>query len=201
MRQLLFLILFLFVVPILDAQTTLVDSYSESNYTANMDVYDISFTAVGQSFIGNGGDLTSAKFYLNRLGTGTGNCHAYLFAHTGTYGTSGVPTGFALATSDAVDVTTIIKDAAKRLVTFTFSHPYTLVSGTNYIIMFGWTGANTDIQIGYDNVTHSHSGNLSYYYGDWYYYFNPPRDCIFYVYSTTPPPAGGGGGQIIIVGE
>ena len=87
--------------------STIIDSYSESNYvTAGYGMSPLGY-GVGQSFTGDGKTLSSVKFYARKVGSPTGNIYAKIFAHSGTYGTSSVPTGTELAVSGAVDVTTI----------------------------------------------------------------------------------------------
>ncbi len=88
---------------------TIVDSYSESNLTSYSSIHQYSSKRYdGQSFTcGVTVTLSECKFYLNKYNSPTGNCYALIYAHTGTYGTSGVPTGGELATSDAVNVANI----------------------------------------------------------------------------------------------
>ena len=85
----------------------LLDSYSENNISDYKGMQGGTDEGVGQSFTGDGGILTTAKFFLSRVGSPTGNMTAKIYAHTGTYGTSSELTGSALATSGTVDVTTI----------------------------------------------------------------------------------------------
>ena len=54
---------------------------------------------VGQSFLGNGQNLPRAGFRLLTDGRPVRHNHAYLYAHTGTFGTTGTGTGDPLATS------------------------------------------------------------------------------------------------------
>ena len=66
-----------------------VDSYSESNQNALVSLYDQNVSrAKGQSFTGDGGTLDSAKWHLSKIGSPTGNAVVYIYAHTGTFGTS-----------------------------------------------------------------------------------------------------------------
>jgi hypothetical protein len=118
------------------------------------------YDAVAQSFTGAGFDLISCKFVLSKLGTPTGNCYAKLYAHSGTYGTSSVPTGSALATSDAFDVSTLSSTPTWH--ELSFSTPYTLVDGTKYCIVAEFTGGNNInyIYVRYKN-SDVHEGNFS----------------------------------------
>jgi len=98
----------------------LIDFYSESNFSSQDGLSSAYSTGHAQSFTcGFNCNLDSAKFYFSKGGSPTGNAYAKVYAHSGTYGTSSVPTGAALATSDAVDVSGL--SAALNLKTFNFS--------------------------------------------------------------------------------
>jgi hypothetical protein len=75
-----------------------------ANTSSNL---DISGAALGQSFTGNGLVLNSATFRIIKNNSPTGNIYAKIYAHTGTFGTSSVPTGAALAISAAYDAATV----------------------------------------------------------------------------------------------
>ena len=112
---------------------TIVDSYSETNKSQVNGFGSPTFQGYGQSFTGDGGTLNSSKFYLEKRELPTGNIVSKVYAHSGTFGTSSVPTGSALATSDNVDVSTL---GLLALVTFTFSgaNKITLTNGTKYVV-------------------------------------------------------------------
>jgi len=100
--------------------STAIDSYSESHQDLAITLQaGGGNTKVGQSFTGDGNALNSCKFYLQKSGSPTGNAVATLYAHTGTFGTNGTPTGAALATSDNFDVSTLTTNL--QLITFNFS--------------------------------------------------------------------------------
>ena len=120
----------------------IVDWYSNSNADGQIQIKGGSFFSLGQCFIGDGSFITKAKFYLQKSGSPTGYAYAKLYAMSGTYGTNGIPTGDALVVSDGVNVATDVS-TVKGLVTFTFSTPYTMVLGTNYVIQCEFTGGNS----------------------------------------------------------
>jgi len=62
----------------------------------------------------------------------TGTLVATLYAHSGTYGSTGVPTGSALATSASIKCK--LNRTSYALVTFTFDGTYNLIAGTYYFI-------------------------------------------------------------------
>lgn len=167
----------------------IIDSYSESNQnTAFSTSYFTGFRyGVGQSFTGDGTDLSWCQFYLQRNGALSGNCRAQLYAHTGTFGASSKPTGSPLATSNDVDASTL--NSSMSLVTFTFPTPYTVVNGTYYVIAFETSvvDSNHTILIGIDSTSPTHAGNTSdiSYGGSWASHSSD--DTIFYALSGTPP--------------
>lgn len=183
--------------------TDIIDSYGESNkdsYASLQKIHPSTTTlrsAIGQSFNASLGDkLTSVKFYLQRLGSPTGVINAVLYAHSGTYGTSSVPTGSALATSDDFDPSTIATDAF-YLYTFTFSgvNQYTLISGTKYCIELqvksgSWSTTNC-IRVGIDTTSPTHGGNYSQYASS-AWTATSGWDTCFYVYGEAVAPSAGG---------
>lgn len=171
--------------------STLIDSYSEANkdtayYTANTYV-------VGQTFKGNGSTLDSCKFYLSKNGSPTQNCYAELYAHTGTFGSTGLPTGSVLATSDAVSASTV--SASFGLITFTFSGADRIELGdlTDYVLVMRHSGViSTDLDylsVGVDTSSSTHEGNLvlrNTISDAWSY--RSSYDTIFYVYGVNVAP-------------
>lgn len=139
----------------------LVDSYPISNSGGAGNPLGPSTTRIGQSFTANGTKITSAKIDIRRNGSPTGNAVMKLYAHSGTYGTSSVPTGTALATSDVVDVSTI--SATEGFQTFTFSgaNQYQTTNGTYYCLAIEYTGGDgsNNITVYIDNTSPTHSGN------------------------------------------
>lgn len=172
----------------------LIDSYSETNIDSWFGL-PADAAAVGQSFTATSTvNLASAKFFMTRAyGSETGNAYAKLYAHTGTFGTSGTPTGSALATSNAVDVTTIGAGGFNvgnfELVSFTFATPYELQNATNYFITVEYGGGNYLLvgTRGWDNAG-TDDGNLSYHDGsNWAVDTTSGSgvwDMIYYVYGA-----------------
>jgi PKD repeat protein len=158
-----------------------IDSYSETNRD-NYGQLDANMRGWGQAFTGNGASVTSAKFYLQKSGSPTGSAYAKIYAITGTFGSTAKPTGAALATSDAVTVSTI--PTSYGLVQFNFSTPYKTTNGTRYIITVEYTGGSSAnfIRVGADGSSPTHAGNLSY---NWSGTWSPLNyDLSFYVYGT-----------------
>jgi hypothetical protein len=138
---------------------------SQNGYDPLYTGYD---NALSQSFTGTGIALTDVVFKVIKTGSPTGSCYAKLYAHSGTFGSTSVPTGAALATSDAYDVSTVPTSATD--ITLHFSTPYTCVNGTYYVIAFSNTNTNSTNNIGcYYNTPSAHAGNAAYYDTSWHY--------------------------------
>jgi hypothetical protein len=160
--------------------STLLDSYASSNTNADQWMTGYTF---GQTFTtpsGTAYNLVSCKFWMYRDGTGTGeNMRAKLFAHSGTWGSSGVPSGSALATSSNVSKTSV--GTSYGWVTFTFATPYALTASTHYCIVCE-IDSGADIIMGEDTSSPSHGGNQVFYDGTWDSWSN---DTIFEVYGDV----------------
>ena len=140
----------------------------------------------GQSFYGSGTFITEAWFYLRKQGSASGNITVSLFAHSGTFGTSSVGTGSALATSDAVDSSTISTNLSLVKFYFPEGSRYTTTLGTAYVIVVEYSGGSVSngIQCGYHFNTGRHIGNrIRYKNSAWIAQAND--DCIFYVFGDS----------------
>jgi len=171
------------------ACTLLIDNFTTNNggtaITRLHPSTNTSLSAVGQCFTSASTNKTlcAAQFYLKKGGSPSGNLVARLYAITATFGTNGVPTGNALATSDAynsADLTTSF-----QWITFVFSTPYTLVANTYYCIEIeavdGTIDGSNYVYVGY-NSTGGHSGNgFRYVSSNWISYATSDFD--FYVYG------------------
>jgi len=162
--------------------TTIVDGwYDLFKVDAQWTIYGI-YTSVSHSFTANGGTLNSCKFIMNKSGSPTGNCYAKIYAHSGTYGTSSVRDGDALATSDAVDVSTLPNIYQTLLITFIFSgaNKITLTDGVYYCVAFYYDGGDASnhphVRASTDNSCHS--GNDANYANT-----SSASDITFYVYK------------------
>ena len=148
---------------------TLIASYSEVNTNTNF-AFDSSYTdgpRAGQSFtVGAAAmKITSAKFYF-RYGAGspTGPVVATLYAHTGTFGSTGTPTGSILATSDPIPSASI--PAGNALYEFVFSgaNQYTMSASTNYFIVLdgiGFGNTSNYLSYGVDTTSPTAPGNFA----------------------------------------
>jgi len=98
-----------------NANATTQDSYAFTNQNADQQVGNGTIIGAGQSFTtdGSGGVLSNIRWLVDKTGSPTGNATAKVYTHSGTLGTSSIPTGAALATSNTLDVTTITSDASQ----------------------------------------------------------------------------------------
>lgn len=152
------------------------DSYALYSGTTNY---------VGQSFttLDSPAILKSAKFYLNKSGSPTGNVYAQIWTHTGTFGTTSAP-GTLLATSDLVSASGL--SGSQTLTTFTFSgaEAITLAGSTNYVVVVKYTGGDisNSVVVGMDSSVKTATGNSSRS-NDGISWTTSANDVAFYVYS------------------
>ena len=144
-----------------------VDEYLFDNQDTDQILGDGTIAGVGQSITGDGTELTSLVVWLKKLGTPTGNLTVNLYAHSGTFGTSSVPTGAALATSETFDVSTLT--TAYQQIELAFTDEFTLVNTTEYVIALEYSGGDgsNNVKVGTDVSSPTHGGNLSEDTGSW----------------------------------
>ena len=143
------------------------DVYIESNQSGVTSLRSGSTVGAGQSFTGDGYTLYSTRLYLKKSGSPTGYAYAKIYEHSGSYGTTSVPTGDALATSVAFDVSTLTGSYALTELKFINANAITLENGTNYIISIEYSGGSVGntLDVGTDTSTPTHDGNFSTYDG------------------------------------
>ena len=162
----------------------LIDSYSESNQNDTAYLYAGYRTDYGQSFTSNGSALTTAKFYLKKSGSPTGNITFRVYAHSGTYGTSSLPTGPILDITGNLDSSTLTTSFA--LYELTFANNYQTNSGY-YVVTVHYAGGDVDnkVIIGQDSSSPTHGGNVSYLPDGGSWTATNAYDNIFYIYGDT----------------
>lgn len=167
--------------------STLLDSYVEANQSNTYNLYTGSNTGLAQSFLtpndGNNHSLYSVKFYIKKTGSPTGNATAKLYNISGSFGTTSVPTGAVLATSNTLDVSSLTTSFQLIEMLFPVGQQYSMVANTNYTIVLEYTGGDgsNNVNFGGDDTSPTHAGNLSAYFGgSWTAYSG--IDSIFYLY-------------------
>ena len=146
---------------------------------------DADTSALSQSFTGDGGEIDSVSAFIYKNGSPTGNIVAKLYEHSGTYGTSSVPTGAALATSGVIDVSTLTTDpTGSPPEKFSFSTPYQTVAGTKYCLVLEYPDGTADDRVRWMGAASSHDGNeASYTSSTWT--ANSTFDSGFYVFNES----------------
>ena len=137
--------------------------YSESNQDATTSLRTTSTVGTGQSFTALGTILGSARFYLKKTGAPTGFAIAKVYAHSGSLGTTSVPTGTALANSVPFDVSTLTASYALTELKFIGSESITLTNATNYVVTIEYNGGSVGntLDVGRDGSSPTATGNSS----------------------------------------
>ena len=163
---------------------SIADSYSETNQNTTSSTSSTT-VATGQSFTGDGNSLYSAKFYIEKTGSPTGNLTAKVYAHTGTYGTNSIGTGSVLATSDNFDISTLTTSFQVKELLFSGVNRIPLSSSTKYVVVLdasGITFSGGTLVMGIDSTSPTHAGNfLQLISGAWS--GNASFDVCFYIYT------------------
>jgi hypothetical protein len=157
----------------------LVDSFGVENWGYSFYLRAIDYAGYFQGVTGDGSQLYSAKFYLNKIGSPAGNLIARLYEHSGSWGVDGKPTGAALAESSPIPSASV--SATKTLYEFFFPSGLTLVNGTHYCIALETDGGDNSnyIEFGFKDGASGHPGTAGYKQsGIWNVY---PAECIFYL--------------------
>lgn len=149
--------------------------------------------ALGETFTTDGTTrcLTSAKFYVEAVGSPSGTLVAKLYATTGAAG-SALPNGTALAVSDPLDAGTI--NGAMAQYEWLFDGTFELSTGTEYAIaLVSDTDDGTDYWLFQDDHADSYaSGNFVYSQDNEASWNSIGFDADFEVYAdvdcVAPPP-------------
>ena len=171
----------------------LIDSYSETFTDTNAAIYLGGVESRGQTFLNSSlCVLNSAKFYIKKIGSPTGNVTARIYAHTGSYaGKTGTPTGAPLATSDNLDITTLTTSYSLETFTFSGVNKINLSASTNYVTVIVYQSGNASnyLHVGYDNSGGSRDGNAVYGYAplsSWGYASGAYVPFYIYADGTNP---------------
>lgn len=119
---------------------------------------------MGQSFeVQNDCNLDHLIIDMKTNGSPSGSFQFVIYAHSGTYGTSSVPTGAALATSDTVNVSSLTSSYATYTTYFTGANAIALTTGQRYVLTCNYANTSYPNAIFFKNKTPSfHGGNQSY---------------------------------------
>ena len=164
--------------------TRIADSYSSGTDLAGFGS-DPDPSYIGQTFTGNGEHIKNVIFSMYTNTATTGNIVCYIYAHSGTWGSTGLPTGSPVATSDAIVVTSFAGNF-----TFTGAQCVQLVNGTHYVAI-AYYAQLTGVQVLllYKNNTGAHAGNYVSGKSGPTWSYNSSYDLRFQV-STEEPDVG-----------
>lgn len=117
--------------------------------------------AVGNSFVGDGTAVNKVRFRIKRAATlgDYAGIQAVLYAHTGTPGTNGTPTGSPLSVSNIIPASDI--GTSYDYYWFDFLEPYTTTNSTRYFITLHYYGDTAaDVTVSYS--AQNNGGNIAY---------------------------------------
>jgi len=138
-----------------------IDTYASSNHDAQLSMHSANNEQVGFALtLASDKNIQTVDFYLDKVGTPTAGSviKAKIYAVTGSVGTSGLPTGDALATS--IDVNVSVLTGSFAFVQFTFEEPYVATAG-NYAIAIEYNAGDSSnyVRVGNDSSSASHGSN------------------------------------------
>jgi hypothetical protein len=170
----------------------LIDAYSDTNANSN-DIISNSGgvgTSAGQSFLVTAEtNLSKASMYIAKGGSPTGFVYAKLYNHTGTFGSTGIPTGNAKAVSDGINIATQVT-GSNAYVDFLFPSRPLMVPNTAYFIILEFLlgDASNYLSLPKDTTSPTHAGNKAAgAAGSWGAFST--EDVIFSVYGWVPDSA------------
>ena len=150
-------------------------------------------SAKGQTFnyTGSYGRLSEMTFWLKRSSTSpSGHLKAYFYAHSGTFGTSGIPFGNPLSiSSTSLDVSTLT--TTFTLYNFSFTDGSALISDQKYCATLIATDGFTDpvnayVWVGRKSSGSTHAGNPFYFNTNTWTSEATTSDIYFYIYVNSP---------------
>lgn len=168
----------------------IVDSYSESNSNGFDALRNTSYFYIGQSFLNDSlTQIQKTVFYLRKQGSPTGSIYSQLYAHIGNFGgNSGLATGLPLATSDAVDVSTLTGSATLTDFIFSGTQQINMLSETHYVNVLKYLNGTVSnyLQVGERGLTPSHAGTCCTSVDGLTWATRSGIDLCFYVYGLQP---------------
>ena len=135
--------------------------YDETNQSSVYNMRGSQDPEVGHSFTNTTtGTTSTVSLWFKKTNSPTGTAVVEFYNATGTIGTSGIPTGASIATSNTFDVSTLT--TSYQWISFTFASPVSLTAATDYAIAIQYTGGDGSnfVSPGADNTSPTHGGNL-----------------------------------------
>ena len=148
------------------------DTYAFSNIDSDEDLNDTN-SKIAQSFTGDGGKIRSVQVHLKKTLVPEGKIRAKIYTHSGVFGTSSVPTGTALAVSQAIEA----NDLTTSYVAYEFFfedigtlevNRQVLTDTTKFVMTIEYEDgdASNFVSVGADSGS-GHSGNAARYTSSW----------------------------------
>lgn len=148
--------------------TVLIDS---STVASPSDTNCDSSQLMGQSFqVQNDATLDSLIIDIKKVGTISGSFQFEIYAISGTYGSTSIPTGSVLATSDSVSTAGITTSYVTTTINFSGANRIAMTAGQQYALVCNYSATAYPNSLLFKNKTPSfHGGNQSYKAaGVWY---------------------------------
>jgi hypothetical protein len=120
---------------------------------------------IGQCFqVQNNAQLSFLSIPMHTNGSPTGSFTFSIYAITGTYGSTAIPTGTALATSDSFSVASLTASYVTYQVNFSGANQINMLVGQQYAWVCNYNNTAFPNAVYFQNKTPSfHGGNQVYY--------------------------------------
>ncbi len=170
--------------------TILLTSHPDTYLDDTSALSSLTWLASAQSFKCNDDSrIFSAAMFLAKAGSPSGNIKYSLYAHSGTYGTSSVPTGAALV--ETGNLSTASLSASFTRFELSFSSYYSVASLTPLVLVVSYSGTSDGsnyIRVGMDSTNLSYTGNYADYPSSvWTPYTT--HDLCFEIWGVIANPA------------
>lgn len=141
-------------------------SILDSSYDTGTDNEGVSssYPQYSQSWASSGGTLDRITVRLKKQTASAGTVAVSVYDHTGTFGTNSLPTGTPVVSNslNAADLADTDTPYVRYTFYFTGANRKTLVSGTNYVLVFIFTDPTGGMKI-QNNGSGAAAGNEAYY--------------------------------------
>lgn len=142
--------------------------------------------------------ITDVQFSLRKTGSPTGDMTAIVYVATGTHGTNAIPSGNTVATSAALDVSTLTTSFTATTLAFSLGSQITLLPYIIYSVGLDPSGATLDISnyvhVGTDASSPVHAGNAATVIGGTWS-ADTSQDLVFTLQGNRVEDLTGGGSQ------
>lgn len=141
---------------------------------------------IGQSFIGNGSYIDSVLLRLKTIGSPTGNVVLKIYKHSGTYGTTGIPSNKLMAVSEVIPMDELDPGLVDVTFVFTGLNRMILIDGFHYFLVIEYLDSTYDNTIACESTVDLHDGNVAKYFIDFGNVWYPDNiDLFFIVYGYS----------------